>query len=465
VTKILTDAAVRKFKPTAKRRRIRDAASRSLFLIIEQSGRKSFAMRFRRPDGRPGKITLGPFDASGRELAGEPQIGMPLSLAAARQLAAEVHRQRALGRDPIADNKARRHRQHAEIDERAAGAFGVCVRKFVDEHCRVKTRRWRETARNLGFVYPLDGGEPTEARGGLVQRWGERDVRTIDGHDIYGAVEEAGRIGVPGIVPRNDGASEARARALHAALSSMFSWLQRHRWVDVNPCATVHRPPPPRARERVLTPAEIRWFWQACEASDQPLDPKAPRPYHAALRLLLLTGARLNEVAGMRRDELREDGTWHIPGSRTKNRRPTTVPLPALAHEIIASLPGETALVFTTTGNTPVSGWSKIKGRVDKAMLKAASKGRDDVTIPPWRLHDLRRTAATGMAEIGIAPHIVEAALNHVSGANAGVAGTYNRAAYAEEKRAALERWASHLEGIVSGRPANVVSLSRKRQK
>jgi integrase len=84
--------------------------------------------------------------------------------------------------------------------------------------------------------------------------------------------------------------------------------------------------------------------------------------------------------------------------------------------------------------------------------------------IPPWRLHDLRRTAATGMAEIGIAPHIVEAALNHVSGVKAGVAGTYNRATYAEEKRAALERWASHVEGIVSGRPANVVSLSRKRK-
>jgi integrase len=81
--------------------------------------------------------------------------------------------------------------------------------------------------------------------------------------------------------------------------------------------------------------------------------------------------------------------------------------------------------------------------------------------IPPWRLHDLRRTAATGMAEIGIAPHIVEAALNHISGAKAGVAGTYNRAAYAEEKRAALERWATHVQGLVSERPANVVKMRK----
>jgi len=84
---------------------------------------------------------------------------------------------------------------------------------------------------------------------------------------------------------------------------------------------------------------------------------------------------------------------------------------------------------------------------------------------PPWRLHDLRRTAATGMADIGIPPHIVEAALNHVSGAKAGVAGTYNRAAYANEKRAALERWALHIERLVSsGEPDKVVNLHGHRQ-
>ena len=105
-------------------------------------------------------------------------------------------------------------------------------------------------------------------------------------------------------------------------------------------------------------------------------------------------------------------------------------------------------LVFTTTGTTPISGWAMIKRRLDAAMK-----------IPAWRLHDLRRTAATGMAEIGIAPHIVEAALNHISGAKAGVAGTYNRAAYAAEKKAALKRWASHVGGLVAGRKSKVVPL------
>jgi integrase len=84
--------------------------------------------------------------------------------------------------------------------------------------------------------------------------------------------------------------------------------------------------------------------------------------------------------------------------------------------------------------------------------------------VPPWRLHDLRRTAVTGMAELGIPPHIVEAVLNHISGAKAGVAGIYNRAAYAEEKKAALERWAAHIAGLVEGRPANVTPLRRARR-
>ena len=169
--------------------------------------------------------------------------------------------------------------------------------------------------------------------------------------------------------------------------------------------------------------------------------------FGALLKLLLLTGCRLNEVAGMRRSELSEDlSTWTLPGERTKNHRPHVVPLPPMAREMIPA--GEGRFVFTTTGESPVSVGSKIKNRLDRAMK-----------IPPWRLHDLRRTAATGMAEIGIAPHIVEAALNHISGAKAGVAGTYNRAAFAAEKKAALERWASHVMGLVAGRKAKVVPI------
>src|SRR5262249_5506349 len=106
----------------------------------------------------------------------------------------------------------------------------------------------------------------------------------------------------------------------------------------------------------------------------------------------------------------------------------------------------------TTNGRTPVSGWSKLKKRLDAAMQ-----------IPPWRVHDLRRTTATQMAELGVPPHVVEAALNHISGAKAGGAGTYNRAEYPPERKAALERWAKHVAELVAGKPASVVPIRGRR--
>ena len=118
--KQLTDAAVSKYQPTAKRRRIKDALAKSLYLVIEPSGHKSWQMRFRRPDGKPGKITLGPVDFSGRELKDEPEIGQPLTLESARLLAAAVHRKRKLG-------------QRVEIEERKASSFGAAVRDYINE--------------------------------------------------------------------------------------------------------------------------------------------------------------------------------------------------------------------------------------------------------------------------------------------------------------------------------------------
>ena len=153
----------------------------------------------------------------------------------------------------------------------------------------------------------------------------------------------------------------------------------------------------------------------------------------------------------MRKSELSDDrAIWTIPGTRTKNKLAHVVPLSPLASEILATVkPVEGDFMFTTTGRSPVSGWSKLKARIDERA-----------GIRPWRLHDLRRTAATGMAEIGIPPHIVEAALNHVSGAKSGVAGTYNRAAYTNEKKAALERWAAHIVGLIQKKPLNVTPLA-----
>jgi len=457
--KVLTDAAIKKYKPEKERRRIRDLGSQGLFLIIEPSGTKSFEMRFRRPaDGRPAKIRLGRYTK--HEIEGAPVLGQRmLTLAAARQLAQEVHRRRALGEDVIGEHKAQQQRQRAEVAERDANTYPAAARAFVEEYARPKTRRWLETAHWLGF--DLDDNDTlTAIPGGLAQLWADKPVGAIDASDIWNVIEQARRTAVPGIKPRSPGLSETRPRSLLAMLSRLFGWLHRHRRIAHNPCAGLHRPPAPAARDRVLTSDEVRWFWAATEAVDAPKTTGAPKPFKPLLRLLLLTGARLNEVAGMRRDELHADGTWHLPGERTKNKRPHVVALSPLARDLIATMRDKGSdFVFTTNGQTPVSGWNRMKRRLDAIMLALAKKEKGSrATIPAWRIHDLRRTAVTGMAELGIRPDVIELAINHVSGHRGGIAGVYNRSELWNERREALEQWSRHVQVLVSN---NVVRLPR----
>jgi integrase len=298
---------------------------------------------------------------------------------------------------------------------------------------------------------------------GLASRWRDRPLTEIDDDAVFRVVEEVRHKGVPGLQRKNAEASEPRARIMHAVLSKMFNWLVEKRRLKANPMANLKRPAPSSSRDRVLTNQEIVAFWRGCD--------HVPKPFAATFKLLLLTGSRLNEVARMEVRELSGDGaTWTIPSRRTKNKRAHTVPLAPLTRAIIAGverLP-ECPYVFSTNQRTPISGFSKIKRRLDAKMKDAARLrmatmppfiGRPPIAAP-WRLHDLRRTVATGMADIGIQPHIIEAVLNHVSGARAGVAGIYNRAIYATEKAEALERWASHVVGMVGDRRAEGEDVS-----
>ena len=473
----LTAAAVENFRPGPKRRVIRDHGAKSLFLVIEPTGHKSWRMRFRTPSGRIAKLTLGPYDRA-QELVAEPVVGQPLTLAAARQLASSIHRQRALGRDVIADRQASKHRARIESETLAANTFGAAVRNYIEEHAQSHARSWRKIARQLGLNYPLKdekgqmkSSDPIELRGGLAERWADKLITDIDEHLIWQVVEEAKRVGVPGLVVRNKGISTVRGRALFIVLSAMFGWLKRQRRIKINPCSGISRPSHDGKRERVLSNDEIRIFWEACETVDEATPLFAP-----VLKLMLLTGARENEVAGMRRDELHDDvsvdlmslpifiegGLWHLPGTRTKNKKPFIISLPPLARELIASRPMIGDLVFTTTGTTPVSGWSRLKRRLNEIMLSIAKKERGaSAKIPPWQLRDLRRTFVTGMGELGIAPHVIELCVNHISGHKAGVAGVYNRSELLPERKAALERWAVHVAGIVNKQTSNVVPMPR----
>jgi integrase len=188
-------------------------------------------------------------------------------------------------------------------------------------------------------------------------------------------------------------------------------------------------------------------------------------PFGPLVRLLVLTAARRDEVAGMEWHEVAfAERTWSIPRGKAKNDNAHDVQLSDTAITILESLThiGRAGLVFTTEGNAPVSGFSKAKRRLDAAMLaakrKELGKHKGD-EIPGWTLHDLRRTAASGMARLKIPPHVVDRFLNHTEGTIRGVAAVYNRYLYLEERRAALEAWGRYVDNLVAPAPTNVIQL------
>jgi integrase len=444
----LTDAAIRNLKPAPTRREISDAFAKGLYVIIQPSGARSFAMRFRGADNKSVKLTLGGFDRTGRPAVKNPEIGGPLLLSEARLIAAKINHERASGVDVVAARKAERRRLKARSDDRQQNAFGALVRKYIDEYARPRTRRWRTSAALLGLRYPTSGGgEPSVIKNSLADRWRDRVASHIGAHDLYEVVEESVWHGVPGARRRREGRTEPTGRALHACLSGFFTWCTRHRRTEANPCANVHRPPAPEPRERVLNDKEIVAIWNAC-------DRLAPQ-YAGMVRFLMLSGARLREATGLRWDELSDDlSLWTLPAARAKNRRTLILPLPTLAREVIASTPriDGSPFVFTFGGAQSIEGFSKLKQRLDRLS------GVTD----HWTWHDIRRSVATSMGEIGIAPHVVERCLNHVGGSRGGVAGVYNRSELRREKGEALAAWSRHLESLIKNRSeTNVIQMRR----
>ena len=363
-------------------------------------------------------------------------IGGNLTLASARRLAAKLQHDIAQGRDPAAEYLAKKRGSSGPGD-----TFAAAAREYI-EHARRATRRWQETAAVLGLK-PNGHGSVDAIPCGLCERWRDTPVDEVDEDAVVKVIDEARRKGVPGLERRNAEPSEARARALFSALSVMFNWLRERRRVRTSPLAALKRPATPRSRERVLSDAEIAKFWEATA--------KIGEPFASALRIMLVTGARRDEVSGMRRGELNAElSAWTLPAGRTKNKREHAVPLPPLARQIIKAVPSVgDEFVFTTTGRSPISGWSKTKKRLDLLMGE----------MPPWRIHDLRRTAVTGMARAGADLAVIERAVNHVSGSFGGIVGVYQKHKFADEVRTALEAWANLLVEIVEERPANVVLL------
>jgi integrase len=255
-----------------------------------------------------------------------------------------------------------------------------------------------------------------------------------------------------------DRGSPIAANRVLAQLKVMCKWAVGRGIISASPCDGVSAPSSERgrARERVLSDDEIRIVWKAADSIGWPFGP--------IVRLLILTGARRDEVAQMEWRELDlERALWTLPASRSKNRREHTIPLSDMAIDVLRSLPRieRSGFVFTTNGRTPVSGFSKAKPALDHAMAELAGEGASP--IPAWVLHDLRRTAATNLQKLGVRLEVTEAVLNHVSGSRSGIVGVYQKHDYASEKRQALDAWARRIEAIVSAEASNVVELAKAR--
>jgi integrase len=223
-----------------------------------------------------------------------------------------------------------------------------------------------------------------------------------------------------------------------SSLAAFYSWAIREGLTDSNPAAGGNEAVE-RSRDRVLTDDEMKSIWLACDDGSD---------YSSIVRMLMLTACRADEVGGLRWDEALADALL-ISGDRTKNGRPLHLPFSPPMRAVLEACPrGSSPYVF----GRHFQRWSAAKKALDEKLGDA---------VAPWTHHDLRRTTATRMADLGIAPHIIEAVINHVSGHKAGVAGIYNRSSYSPQKAFALNTWAAHLLEIVEGRAVeNVVALS-----
>lgn len=333
---------------------------------------------------------------------------------AARRAASELHAKVRLGGDPAADKAINK--------TKAANSFAQLAQRFLAFHrANVRERTAIETTRHLEVYAKSLGGLP---------------VTSIDRRAIADLLSR--------IADETGGVTANRVRA---SLSAMFAWGIREGIVETNPVANTGKREE-KARDRVLSDAELKLIWQNLK-DDQ---------YGAIVRLLLLTGQRANEIAGLQWSEIDLDGRMILlPGERTKNGRPHPVPMSGTVHDILAAQPraDDRALVFGYRDG-PFSGWSKSKGQLDERIAKAGKP------LPHWTPHDLRRTCATRMADLGVQPHIIEAVLNHVSGHKGGIAGIYNRAQYAAEKEQALTLWADHVAALIAGRQSNVTRLRQR---
>jgi integrase len=390
MSRVLTVRTVESVKPGPARQEIPDRHLPGLYLIVQPSGHRSWAVRYR-SGNRSRKHTLGPYPA--------------LDLKAARTFAGKALRAVAEGRDP----------GHEKIQARALQPDTVetVIQLFIERHC-LRTNRPRTVTETKRLLHRH-----------VLPRWRNRLLRDITRRDVLDLLDDIVDAGAP-----------IEANRVLSATRKMFNWSLQRDILSASPCVGVKAPSAECPRDRVLSDEELRNVWHAAD--------RLGGPFGALVKLLILPGQRRAEVGGMRWSEI--DGElWTLPASRTKNGRKHDVPFGRIALDILASLPRIGDFVFGATGARPASDYAQRKRRLD-ALLPA--------DMPPWRLHDLRRTVASGLARLGVSLPTIERLLNHSSGSFAGIVGVYQRHDFAAEKKQAAEAWGRHVLALTQ-KPSN----------
>ena len=341
-----------------------------------------------------------------------------MSLAEAREVAREWRRDLAKGIDPK-EKAAEAAREQRRL---RANTFGAAFASFAEDHLKTLRTGAAVEASVRNHVFPALESRP---------------MREIRRSEIFA------------LINRLKKESPIAANRVLAYLKKFFAWALENEMVDDLPVASIKRPTAEkdRERERVLADWEIRALWRACGEM---------AAFGRAFRFMLATGQRRSEVGAATWAEIdRGEALWTLGKVRTKAKRLHDVPLSRIALSVIEDCPKIGDFVFASgrsgvaregqdPGPVALSGWGKAKERLDELMLKHAGKD-----IEEWRLHDLRRTGATDMARLGVDRLVISKILNHAEG---GVTKRYDRYQYAAEKRAALDRWALHLQAIADGK-------------
>ena len=375
----LTELAIRKAKPTGKRYDLFDASVRGLGLRVATSGTKSWFM-MRRFNGRMLRTTFGRY----------PELPLAIARLKAPGVLADMANGQTAG-------------------QRKTDLFRVILDEWLKKDQAQNKSAHQVRVAMYKHALPAFGSMP---------------VASITKRDVNRLIDK--------IV---DAGSPIAANRVLAFTKRFFSWCKERDILELSPAEAIRAPSKEKTRDRVLTLEEMKKFWVACDQISYPWGP--------IFQLLLLTGARLREVAQASWDEISiVDRTLDLPARRTKNGRSHQIQLSVQAMNIIQALPkveGQ-GLLFTTNRTTAVSGFSKVKKRLD--IMSGVSD---------WRYHDLRRSFATHSTErLGISPVIADKILNHATGQVRGVAAIYQHGEYLKERRVALQEWGDFIEGLVA---------------